>query len=208
MPDRPTGDPRRRSRPRSGAGSAAPSRSPAPGRAAASSRSPTPARGTVRPGARRSGGNGTGAAARTSAPRPRRRVTGRAVVLGVVLLALALSYVFPLRVYLGQQAEVSQLRAEQREQRARIDRLATQAALWSDDNYIRIQARQRLYFGEPGEMLLLPVSEEDQPPPDAGAELDQPAVTPQPWWESLWTSIESANRAGPAPDAEDPEEAG
>jgi hypothetical protein len=125
-------------------------------------------------------------------------VTGRAVVLGVVLLALALSYLFPLRVYLAQQAEISQLEADQQEQRARIDRLAAEAALWSDGNYIRIQARQRLYFGKPGEMLLLPVWEENQPPPTPGADPEQSPVSPAPWWDSLWTSIESANSAGPA----------
>jgi cell division protein FtsB len=150
----------------------------------------------VRPANRRSGGTGSGAATRTAAPRPRRRVTGRAVVLGVVLVALALSYVFPLRVYIGQQAEISQLRADQQEQQARIDRLTAGAALWSDGNYIRIQARQRLYFGEPGEMLLLPVWEEDQPPPPAGADPEPPPAPPAPWWDSLWTSLEAANRAG------------
>lgn len=154
-------------------------------------------RASTRPLARRSGGTGTGAATRTSAPRPRRRVTGRAVVLGVVLLALALSYVFPLRVYLAQQAELAQLRTDQQEQHARIDRLAATAALWADDEYIRIQARKRLYFGEPGEMLLQ-VWEEDQPPPDTGGDRQEPPARPEPWWETLWTSVESANAAPPA----------
>lgn len=162
-------------------------------------RSPATARRSVRPAARRSGGNGAGAATRTSAARPRRRVTGRTVVLGVVLLALALSYVFPLRVYLAQQGEIAQLRTDQREQRDRIDRLTAEAALWSDDDYVRIQARKRLYFGEPGEMLLLPVWEEQQPPsPDPGLSPDERPVSPEPWWDSLWTSIQSADRSAPA----------
>lgn len=166
-------------------------------------RSPVTARRSVRPSARRSGGNGTGAATRTSAPRPRRRVTGRTVVLGVVLLALALSYVFPLRVYLAQQAEISQLRAAQREQQARIDGLATEAALWADEDFIRIQARKRLYYGEPGETLLLPVWEDERPAPDPGLAPDERPVSPDPWWDSLWTSIRAADgAAGPGEGAD------
>jgi hypothetical protein len=115
-------------------------------------------------------------------------------VFGVVLLALAMSYVFPVRVYLAQQGEIAQLRADQQEQRARIDRMTAEAALWSTDEYIRIQARKRLYFGEPGEMLLLPVWQADPGAPPGGPGPDQPPVSPDPWWDSLWTSIRSANR--------------
>lgn len=161
-------------------------------------RSRPSARPVARPPANRTGPPaGSGATTRISAPRPRRRVTGRAVVLAVVLVALALSYVFPLRVYLAQQAEIGQLRTDQREQRARIAELAAQAELWSTDEYIRIQARKRLYFGEPGEMLLLPVWEDDQPAPDPGDDPDRQPVSPEPWWDSLWTSIRSAD-SGPS----------
>jgi cell division protein FtsB len=147
----------------------------------------------TRPSARRAGAGGTGPATRTSAPRPRGRFTGRAVVLAVVLLALALSYVFPLRVYLAQQAEIAQLRADQAEQRAHIDELAAEAALWKDADYIRTQARLRLYYGEAGEILLIPQWEtEAEPPATVPDPADAPA-SPRPWWDTLWASVESAN---------------
>jgi len=170
---------------------AGPRRRAGPATPAAAGRA-VPARPAARRPAGRTGG-GPGATTRIPAPRPRRRVTGRAVVLSVVLLALVLSYIFPVRVYLAQQAEIAQLRADQREQRARIDRLAAEAALWSDDEYIRIQARKRLYFGEPGEMLLLPVSADDQLVTDPGAPPEGEPVSPPPWWDSLWASLRSAD---------------
>jgi cell division protein FtsB len=147
----------------------------------------------TRPSARRAGAGGSGAATRTSAPRPRGRFTGRAVVLVVVLLALALSYVFPMRVYLAQQAEIAQLRADQAEQRRHIDELAEEAALWRDPDYVRTQARQRLYYGEPGEILLIPQwnNESEQPVSEADP-ADRPAPAP-PWWETLWASVQSAD---------------
>jgi cell division protein FtsB len=147
----------------------------------------------TRPAARRAGAGGTGAATRTSAPRPRGRFTGRAVVLVVVLLALAMSYVFPLRVYLAQQAEIAELRADQAAQREHIDRLTAEAALWRDEDYIRIQARKRLYFGEPGEILLIPQWPGDALPPPSDPEPAEPPAAPDPWWDTLWTSVESAD---------------
>lgn len=159
-----------------------------------------------RPAARRSGAGGApGTTTRTSAPRPRRRFTGRAVVLTVVLAALALSYVFPLRVYLGQQAEIAELRAAQAEKRAHVEELAAEAALWSDDDYVRVQARKRLYFGEPDETLLLPVWEDEQAPPETGFDPDDAPAPPDVWWDTLWVSIRSAN--GSAPEEAAPDEA-
>jgi hypothetical protein len=118
------------------------------------------------------------------------------VVLGVVLVVLGLSYVFPLRVYLGQQAEVAQLRASQERQRERIAELSAEAQLWADDEYVRIQARERLYFGEPGEILLIPVWEQEDAPrqPDPGVQAEPPP--PAPWWDTLWASVEAADGAG------------
>src|SRR5690554_3083493 len=74
----------------------------------------------ARPAARRSTAGRRAGVTRTSAPRPAGRATGRAAILTVVLVALALSYVIPLRTYLAQQAEISQLRARQEQQRAHI----------------------------------------------------------------------------------------
>ena len=42
----------------------------------------------------------------------------------VLLLALMLAYAYPLRVYLGQRAQIAQMQAEQTEQRRRIEDLA------------------------------------------------------------------------------------
>src|SRR5688572_20714849 len=66
-------------------------------------------RGTAasRPAGVRRPNTGT-AATRTRAPQPR-RLTGRAAVLGMVLVGLLLTYAYPVRVYLAQQAEIAGL---------------------------------------------------------------------------------------------------
>jgi hypothetical protein len=124
------------------------------------------------------------------------------VVLVVVLLALGLSYVFPLRVYLAQQAEIAQVRAAQDRQRAHVEELAAETARWSDDDFLRIQARKRLYFGEPDELLLV-VSEAGEPP-ETGFDPDAVPAQPGTWWDTLWTSVRSAD--SPTPEAPTPGE--
>jgi cell division protein FtsB len=154
-----------------------------------------PAGGT-RPVTRRPAGDAPeapGAATRTSAsPRHPGKLTGRAIVLGVVLLALALSYVFPLRVYLTQQAEIAELRNAQSGQRDHIARLEAEADRWADEEYVRIQARKRRFFVEPGEIPIIIVW--DEPSVEtAGTAADTVPEAP-PWWDTLWSSVQEADR--------------
>jgi cell division protein FtsB len=146
-----------------------------------------------RPAAARRAAAG-GAAKRTSAPHPR-RFTGRATALVAVLIALALAYTYPVRVYLNQQSDIARIEAAQRTQRELIGKLSADAAKWQDDEYVRIQARQRFYMVYPGEEPLVVLFDPDgaardagRPPPGA----KKPA--PDPWYDTLWSSIEAANK--------------
>jgi cell division protein FtsB len=158
--------------------------------------------GPSRPATRRGGSPGAGAATRTSAPRPPNRMTGRAIVLGVVLVALAMSYIFPLRIYLNQQADISQLRERQVAQREHIDGLEAEAVRWTDDEYIRIQARKRLYFVAPGEVPMITVWSGETTAADRGGAEDPPE-RPEEWWHTLWGSVTVADH-GLAPAGSDP----
>ena len=72
------------------------------------------------------------------------------VFAGVVALAIAL--VLPsIRVYLGQQEELAQLRAERDDAQAEVDDLTAQIARWNDPAYVVAQARERLAYVLPGE---------------------------------------------------------
>ncbi|GLH98407.1 FtsB family cell division protein [Phytohabitans aurantiacus] len=136
---------------------------------------------------------------RTSAPQPR-RFTGRATVLLVVLIALALGYTYPVRVYLTQQSDIARMEAAQETQRRRIGELSEQAALWRDEEYIKIQARKRFYMVYPGETPLVVLSDPEGAARDAG--IDPKAgkgAKPDPWYDTLWSSIQAANNAGSRP---------
>ncbi|KKK06656.1 septum formation initiator family protein [Micromonospora sp. HK10] len=168
----------------------------------AAGRSPGATRGTdgvrsaSRPGAaRRTGAGGT--VKRLTAPQPR-RFTGRATVLFAVLIALALAYTYPVRVYLDQQADIERMEASQADQRRRIEELTAEAAKWQDPAYVETQARERFFMGRPGETLLIVLSDPEGAAKDAGkGARPGPPKAPEPWYDTLWSSVRAANAERP-----------
>ena len=146
------------------------------------------ARGTRPAAARRTAA--TGATKRTVAPRPR-AFTGRATLLIVVLVALALAYTYPVRVYLAQESQIGRMQAAQAAQQEKINGLSEEAVKWQDPEYVRIQARDRLFYVRPGEVPLLVLNDPAGAARDAGRPL--PSAAPDRWYETLWGSVAAAN---------------
>ncbi|WP_329007325.1 septum formation initiator family protein [Micromonospora rifamycinica] len=158
----------------------------------ARSRSADGVRSANRPAAaRRTAAGGT--IRRLTAPHPR-RFTGRATVLFAVLLALALAYTYPVRVYLDQQVDIERMEASQAAQREQIAELSAQAAKWQDPEYIKIKARERFYMVAPGETPVIVLNDADGASLDAnGGRPPAPPKTPDPWYDTLWSSVRAAN---------------
>jgi cell division protein FtsB len=142
--------------------------------------------GAARPGA---AGSARRAAKRTRAPQPR-RLTGRATVLGLILVALALATAYPVRVYLAQEDEIQRLEAAQQAQRDRIRGLTEELSKWDDDEYVIAQARRRLNYVRPGEVAYVIVEEPPATPPptDTGRAADT-----GPWYGQMWSTIQAAD---------------
>ncbi|GIE95956.1 hypothetical protein Ari01nite_34210 [Paractinoplanes rishiriensis] len=138
---------------------------------------------------------GSGPAKRTAAPRPPRGLTGRATVLIVVFVALALAYTYPLRVYLAQESQIAQLEAEQAEQRRAIADTSEELQKWKDPEYLRAQAREKLFYVRPGETPLLVLNDPAGAAREAGK--NAPAAAPDRWYETLWSSVRAADAESP-----------
>jgi len=154
-------------------------------------------RGGARPagqpaGGRPPSGRRTAPATRTRAPQPH-RFTGRAAVLGLVLLALLLAYAYPVRVYLAQQAEIAAIEERQAAQRVKIAALTEERALWDDPEYVKAQARERLHYTLPGEMPIIVLDPDALAGTDGDPAAEHPA-NPAPWYEKLWSSIGAADK--------------
>src|SRR5262245_8831881 len=88
----------------------------------------------------------------------RSRLTGRAAVLALVIIALSLSLAYPIRQYFGQRAEIAQMREQVRQQAQRVAELQSARDRCSDPAYIRAQARKRLHFCMPDETCYVSVN--------------------------------------------------
>jgi cell division protein FtsB len=137
-------------------------------------------------------GSGTtnGPAKRTAAPRPR-ALTGRATILIVVFVSLALAYTYPLRVYLAQESQIAQLESDQAAQRKLIQAKSEELAKWQDPEYIKARARAKYFYVEPGQTPLLVIND-----PSVAAKstaTNAPAAAPDSWYDTLWNSVRAAD---------------
>jgi hypothetical protein len=114
----------------------------------------------------------------------------------MLLVALLLAYAYPVRIYLSQQSEISQLERSQAAQRQHIDDLAGQLKKWNDDEYIKAQARGRLFFTLPGERPTIVVGDPPETGSSGSAASSTGAAGKGPWYGKLWSSIRSADQGG------------
>lgn len=130
-----------------------------------------------------------------NAPRQSSRVTGRAVVLILVVAVLTVSYASSMRAYLQQRAEITELKDTISERSANIDALEREKRRWQDPAYVRTQARERFGYLMPGETAFV-VLDEDGLPLEPQAELSDPETvgdqTPDAFWNGAWESVKLA----------------
>ena len=123
---------------------------------------------------------------------PGRGLTGRAAVLALVVVALALTLAYPLRSYVGQRSDIAALREQVSGQEAQVEALERARARWGDQAYVVAQARERLHYSMPGETQYV-VLEPDEAP---AAPADRRGAGPtSPWFSELWSSAQRAAQA-------------
>lgn len=147
----------------------------------------------------------------TSAPR-RRPVAGRrpvdvrawlggirlsgfmVIMMGLVVLA-AFVLVPTIGTYVDQRQRVAALEAAVQLSRDEVAELESQRERWEDPAYITTQARERLYYVKPGEIVYLV---DDDLPPELEPQEQQPVSDELEAADSDWMSklVRSATEAG------------
>jgi cell division protein FtsB len=148
---------------------------------------------TSRPGQRRAGRR-TARAATSSAVRRRPLFTGRAVLLGGLILLLALTLAGPIRQYLAGRAELVRLAAEGQQLDQRAADLQKQLQRQSDPAFTERQARERLTYVLPGDRLVI-ISDGRTSEGHAGTVPATAPADPVPWYEGLLNSVTTADGA-------------
>ncbi len=125
------------------------------------------------------------------------RLTRRALVMLIVVVALAISFGGSLRIYLSQQHDLAVAEQDIRERSAQIADLQSELARWDDPDYVRAQARQRLGWVMPGETGYRVVGPDGKPLGGGvviTTEQRLPAGEHDPvWWDRLWGSVQTAD---------------
>src|ERR1700712_1332951 len=100
---------------------------------------------------------------RRRGPRRSGGFTGRALVLGAVMVLLALVLASPLQRYLQQRDSLSQSQQRLSESSERVAELQKLKQQWADPAYIEQQARARLQYARPGDTVYVVVDPSKRP---------------------------------------------
>lgn len=142
----------------------------------------------------------------TIAPRFRHglRITQRALILGVVLVVLLVSYATTLRVYFNQQFHIAQARQQIAAHEQAISDLEDEVKRWQDPEYVKIQARARLGWVVPGEIGFRVIGP-DGKPFGGGSEIGTARLPEgehaKTWWDRMWVSVITADDPVPVDDS-------
>ncbi|SEK37868.1 FtsB family cell division protein [Nonomuraea pusilla] len=119
----------------------------------------------------------------------RPQLTGRAAILAVVVCAIAMSLAYPVREYISLRRSIAELRAEKSRVEAERQTLLARDRQVQDPNWIKRTAKERLHYCGPGEKCFV-VMEPEQGKEQAAVK--RPA--PPPWYQTLWESVEAADK--------------
>lgn len=130
--------------------------------------------------------------AATGGRRRRPVLTPRALVLGGLVILLVVVLASPMSHYLGSRAQVARAAQQLHTDQAALHRLTAEKARWSDPGFVQEQARIRLMYAMPGDVVYT-VAGPHQPTliertsgiPASSTQADQA------WSNRLWDSVRS-----------------
>ena len=164
---------------------------------------PGPDRGPAgrRPRSRSAGVRRTTLVGATAAPTPtpsRAKLTGRAAVLLLVVLVLAVSYASSARAWLKQRSDIAALHAEIAQRRAAVADLEQTQRRWHDPAYIEAQARLRFGWVMPGETGYRVIDADGNLVSNGSTQLSEPTTAGAPdtsqWWQDEWATVVEAGK--------------
>jgi cell division protein FtsB len=129
--------------------------------------------------------------------RARRPLTGRALILGAVIVALVVILAAPLHRFLAARSAVSQSVAARDSGQRDLKALQQLDHQLSDPAYIEAQARSRLQYAMPGDTVYQIVDQGQKSTIDGGAAKSTGTTTiaGNTWNERLWGSLRSADQS-------------
>jgi cell division protein FtsB len=124
--------------------------------------------------------------------RPRRAVTGRALVLGTLVVLLLVLLASPLHRYFASRSDVQHAAQQLRDDQAQLVEMNKQLKRWSDPGYIQQQARVRLQYAMPGDTVYIVTGANH--PSDIITSTGKTKAKPadDTWNKRLWETVQKA----------------
>jgi cell division protein FtsB len=126
--------------------------------------------------------------------RPRPVLTGRALVLGGVVVLLIVLLAAPINRYLTSRREVGTAAQQLAQHRRQLANLTKQQQRWGDPGYIQQQARLRLQYAMPGDTVYVVVDKGERSDIEKTAGQRAAAARSQDWSKRLWGSVRAADK--------------
>ncbi len=124
---------------------------------------------------------------------PRRAVTGRALVLGVLVVLLVVVLASPVSRYFGSRSDVGAAATQLQQDQKQLKALQAQLAKWSDPGYVQQQARARLQWAMPGDTVYVVVGQGQKSEIAKTAGAPRSTTSGPTWNQRLWASVQAAD---------------
>ena len=125
-------------------------------------------------------------------PVPAKAFSGRLLVLAMVTLVITVLLAPSVNTYLHQRSDIAALEAEIAAQKETSRDLEAQLDRWEDPNYIKQQARERIFLVMPGETRYLVKGEHGVENVEQEAQEQEQDLQ---WVDALWDSVKRSATA-------------
>ncbi|MFN2561390.1 MAG: septum formation initiator family protein [Jatrophihabitans sp.] len=119
-------------------------------------------------------------------------LTGRALVLGGIVILLVVLLASPIQRYLTSRHDLSGAGRQLQDDRQQLGELTRQKSLWSDPGFIQQQARKRLQYAMPGDTVYVVVDKGQKSDIEKSAGLPGKHIAGPGWNNRLMDSVRAA----------------
>jgi cell division protein FtsB len=119
-------------------------------------------------------------------------LTGRALVLGGIVVLLVVLLAAPIQRYLTSRHDLSGAGQQLQDDRQQLGALNRQKSLWSDPGFIQQQARKRLQYAMPGDTVYVVVDKGQKSDIEKSAGLTTKHAAGPGWNNRLMDSVRTA----------------
>jgi cell division protein FtsB len=121
-------------------------------------------------------------------------LTGRALVLGGIVVLLVVLLASPIHRFLGSRSDIATTSGQLQQDQQQLRDLQRQKDRWSDPGYVQQQARSRLQYAMPGDTVYVVVDKGQRSDIEKTAGSTSSTERGKEWNTRLWDSVRAADK--------------